>query len=205
MSLTVLTAANSRRLTTQEAVYQDTRDVRVLEQPTLMEQLIDQASAAIERYCWRIFAQQRYLEVIPGIPSAFVPLRYATIVSVASVLIDTTAVTDYRIEDADAGLLFRRWGWGSPYIDVTAEYIAGWILPEQTSTPAPSGPLLPADVERAAIESVKVWFKELNPSDRIEARQIGDQRIDYGVQARRQAIPVLAEDLLAGWRRVALR
>ena len=198
MSLTVLTAATSRRLTTADALYADTGSVHYLEEPTLTNALIDQASAAIEAWCGRIFAQQRYVEVVGQFPDACLPLRQYPIVAVESLLAGVTSVTDYRIEDAENGMLYRRYGWGRQWApdDLTITYIAGYRLPEQTSPPAPSGPTLPKDIERACIEAVKVWFTERQPEGRIQSRTLGDQRIEYGIQAGRTALPVLSQMLL---------
>ena len=64
------------------------------------------------RECQTIFAQQAYREV-QGMtysgPHLF--LRYGPIVSVSSVGHGTTLYTDYRVESAEAGMLYRREGW----------------------------------------------------------------------------------------------
>lgn len=204
MALTVLTPASTRWLTTAQALYQDTGNVHFLEEPSLTAALIAAASAAIESYCGRIFAQQQYLEVLGQRPDQYFLLSQRPIVTLDSLMVGETEIDDYRLDDAEAGILFRRNGWGRlsglDTIDVT--YVAGYLLPEQTSPPAPTGPALPHDVERAAIESVKVWFHERLPESRVVSRTLGDQRIDYGVQAGRTALPVLTQDLLAPYRRL---
>jgi hypothetical protein len=207
MSVTVLTAATSYRLTTLEAVM---AEITLADQVLFAESLIDQASAAVARECMKlggIVAQQAYREV-QGITyrGPYLFLRYRPLVSASSVGYGSTVITDYRIESAESGMLYRHDGWGCwPGCgdEWTVDYIAGYVLPEQLTPPAPTGPTLreqAADLERATIETIKVWFHERMVETRIEARTLGDQRIDYGVQARHTGIPALAKDLLRHWR-----
>lgn len=209
MALTVLTAATSRRLTTAEALYDDTGDVFYLEEPTKANALIDQASAAIEGYLGRILAQQRYLLITGQRPEVCLPLHEKTrpIVTVDGIEAGDTTVTDYRIENAEAGLLYRRDGWGRyrGLDDLEVTYVAGYILPEQTTPPGPSGLVLPADIEHATIETAKVWRHERLPESRVVSRTLGDQRIEYAVQAGRRAIPVLAQHMLSTYKPWVMR
>jgi hypothetical protein len=178
----------------------------------LFERLIVQASSAVERYCGRIFAQQKYREILlmPPLPDRIILLSRWPIVSVTSLLLGTTAVTDYRIEVAESGLLYLTGdGWWDleSSSEWTAEYVAGYILPTQTTPPAPTGDALPGDVERATIEVCKVWFHERQPSARVQARHMMDQSITYAVSASRDGLPVLAQQLLqrGNWKRLVLR
>jgi hypothetical protein len=208
MSVTVLTPATSYRLTTLEAVK---AEITLADQVTFAEDLIDQASSAVARECGTIFAQQAYREMQgETYQTRHLFLRYGPIVSVSSVSHGSTVITDYRVHSAEAGMLYRRkgwWLWPGSEEDWTVDYIAGYILPEQLTPPDPTGPTLridAPDLERATIETIKVWFHERMVETRIEARTLGDQRIDYGVQARHTGIPALAKDLLKNWRRTVL-
>ena len=208
MSVTVLIPANTYRLTTLQAVM---AEITLADQILFAESLIDQASAAVARECDTIFAQQAYRELHEGIyRTRHLFLRYAPIVSVSSVSHGSTVVTDYRVESAEGGMLYRRDGWGlwpSAEEDWTIDYIAGYVLPEQLTPPASSGPTLrihAPDIERATIETTKIWFHERMVGARIESRSLGDQRIDYGVQSRHTGIPVLAKDLLKNWKRTVI-
>lgn len=205
MAITVLTASNTQRLTTLAAVL---AEITLDEHLLFAESLIDQASAAVARYCDTIFAQQEYREIQTGeYRTTALFLRYAPLVSVDPVTAGTTEIEDYRIQSAEGGWLYRREGWylgWSTEEEWTVDYIAGYILPEQVTPPEPTGPTLPDDIERATIESVKVWFHERMVAERIEARTLGDQRIDYGVQARHTGLPTLAKDLLEPWHRLRL-
>jgi hypothetical protein len=207
MAVTVLTPSNTFRLTTLDAVL---AEVPMADQLLFTESLIDQASASIAQYCGTILAQQKYREIQGGwYPTTMFFLRYWPLVSVTSVMHGTTAETDYRIESAASGMLYRRTGWGLRWCsdeDWTVEYIAGYRLPEQLNPPAPTGPELPNDLERACIECIKIWFHERLVGSRVESKTFGltGDRIDYGVQASKRGIPALAKDLLAPWRRVAV-
>jgi hypothetical protein len=205
MALTVITAASTRRLTTLEAVEAELGMDAASEGSEVLDRMIGQASSAIERACGRIFAQQRYQEILLPVDGPWLFLAMTPIVSVSSLVLDGTAVTDYRVEQAEAGFLYRALGWDAwSTSEYTVQYVAGFIVPEQTNAPVPTGDLLPADVERAALEAVKVWYHERLPSDRIQSRTIGDQRIEYAISAGRQALPVLCQDLIAPWRRMAI-
>ena len=212
MSVTVLTPATPApaafRLTTMEVVM---KEITLEDNLLFAESLLDQASAAIARECHTIFAQQAYREVQPtNYDTQRLLLRYRPLVSVSSVSHGGTVITDYRIDSADGAILYRHGGWFiSPWAteDWTVDYIAGFIGPEQLTPPDPTGPTLrndAADLERAAIECIKVWFNERIVSDRIQSRTLGDQRIDYGIQALSRGIPALSKDLLRNWRRVVL-
>ena len=212
MSVTVLTPATPApaafRLTTLEAVM---AEITLEDNIQFAESLLDQASAAIARECHTIFAQQAYREVQPtNYDTQRLLLRYRPLVSVSSVSHGGTVITDYRIDSADGAILYRYGGWYiSPWAaeDWTVDYIAGFIGPEQLTPPDPTGPTLrndAADLERACIETIKVWFHERLVETRIEARTLGEQRIDYGVQARTVGMPALAKDLLKNWRRAVL-
>jgi hypothetical protein len=210
MSVTVLTPASSYRLTTLEAVM---AEITLADQVSFAESLIDQASAAVARECGTVFAQQAYREVQESrycSPHLF--LHRWPLVSVSSVSHGSTMMTDYRIWSAETGVLYRTngwWAWAGYGLETewTVEYIAGYVLPEQLTPLDPTGPTLrdhASDLERATIETIKVWFHERMVETRIEARTLGDQRIDYGVQARHTGIPALAKDLLKHWKRMVI-
>lgn len=205
MSVTVLTAASTYRLTTISAVM---AEIPLADHVLFAESLIDQASAAVARYCGTIFAQQAYREVQTGVyATTALFLRYWPVVSVTPVSYGSTAITNYRIESAEAGVLYRREGWslwtGSDD-EWTVDYVAGYVLPSQVTPVAPLGPTLPDDLERATIETIKVWFHERLVGSRVESKTFGmtGDRIDYGIQASRRGLPALAKDLLCPWRRL---
>lgn len=210
MSLTVLTAATSRLLTTKDALGLQLGDAVVLAQVDLFDQLIAHASAAVERECGLVLAQQRYREILLRQRDPMLLLKRRPIVEVDSVTLDGTAYTDYRIEQPGAGILYRRDGWwGLGWLaEWTVTYVAGFILPSQVAAtaPEPTGERLPADIEQAVIETIKVWQHELVPSERVAAKTFGltGDRIDYRLSATRESLPPLARHLVAPWRSAVL-
>lgn len=207
MAATVVTAADSRRLVSLSTLDEVLGSGAVQGSLALFERLIDQASAAVERYCRRIFAQQRYAEIIPAVKDEWLWLTHAPVVSVTSVVHGAETATGYRVELPAAGGLFRQDGWALYATDPewTVTYVAGYILPEQTNAMVPSGEVLPADIEAAVLEAIKVWHHERFPGDRVQSRDFGDQRVSYFIQAGRGALPVLAQELLKPWRRLVVR
>jgi hypothetical protein len=208
MSVTILTPSNTQRLTTLAAVM---AEITMDDQLIFAESLIDQASAAVARECGTIFAQQAYREVQLGeYLTRYLFLRYGPMVAVSNVSAGATVMTDYRLAGGSPPMLYRGNGWYLPQWserEWTVDYIAGYILPEQLNPPEPTGPTLRAqasDLERATLETIKVWFHERLMETRIQSRSLGDQRIDYGVQALRTGIPALAKDLLKPWKCMVL-
>lgn len=155
MSLTVTTPASNLRLTTVCNLKADLGET-VTTNDSLYDSMILRASAAINAYCHRVFARQTYTEILPGRGHVTLRLAEAPVAGVTSVVWDSTPVTDYTVDDAAAGILYRRYGWpwtvqfdpglsqwavGYPYQGVpipgseerlfTIVYTAGYLLPSQ--------------------------------------------------------------------------
>lgn len=208
MAITTVTAASTRWLTTIEALEDELGAEEVQAHLTHYERLIARASSAIERYCGRIFAQQRYQELIFSTKDDRIFLSQAPVVSIGSIVHGADTLTGYRVEYAESGVLYRRDGWHLYATDPewTVTYVAGYILPGQTNAMELTGPALPSDVEAAVLESIKVWDHEANPDERITSKTLGltGDRINYAVSATRGALPPLAKSLLMSWKRMVL-
>jgi hypothetical protein len=208
----VITPADTFRLTTLQAVM---AEIHMGSELIFVESLIDQGSDAVADHLDTILAQQRYRETaVTHFEGPWLYVRYRPIVAVETVLSSGTAVTDYRI-DAANGRLYRAAGWShglwssaAPWyagaIDVAITYVAGYILPQQMVPPEPTGPLLPERYERATIEAIKVWHNDQYVDQRVQSRTLGDQRIEYSVQAAQRALPRLSQDLLGRSQRWAV-
>ena len=220
MALTVVTAATARDLTTVSAVKLDLDNTEEKDDKLIAE-MIRRASAAIDTYLSpRELRRQTYSETVSGSGDLHLRLSQYPIVSVASVALDGSPVVDYSIEDAAAGILFRRLGWndttlvgwnltGTPlpqgqdprYVVV---YTAGFLIPSVKSDDVnDQGPRLPSDLERACIELVKEWMA---PASRkgggstITSKKVGDLTITYGDKGQTSELPSQVRMMLDPWR-----
>lgn len=161
--------------------------------------LIRWASAAINRHCRRTFARQKYLQTLAGSGSQTLMLARGPVevdsnrrILVLS-LNGTGDVTDYRVEDAVAGFLWRANGWPSSgaYVGrygrrwsrvsqdletITAEYWAGYQMPGET--PVTGAYELPADVERAALLTVQHWHRGMGRDPGLQSSSTTETRVD---------------------------
>lgn len=129
-----------------------------------IEQQINAVTDRFERYCTRRFQKSTHTEVIPGNGRWLLPLRNYPILSVDSVQIDGSAITDYDLTDkAINGLLYRLTTWpaslarhpdltGDPDVNsakpnIRVVYEAGYELTGGNRT-------LPYDLEQACIDLV---------------------------------------------------
>jgi hypothetical protein len=158
VGLSVATRATVTRLTTKERVKLELTSISGSGSDSILDALIDAAGGAIHSFCNRRkapFYRQVYSETLAGYGNTTLMLAATPVVSVASVLQDTDVITDYTIEDADAGLLNRRYGFmssaqlypglsgrqtfpsfGAPIPNseeprLTVAYTAGYLLPSQ--------------------------------------------------------------------------
>lgn len=184
----------------------------------LLTALVDEASETISSYTDQVFSQQVYRETLPGMGSTTLMLNRTPVASVASVLYQAFPITDYTIDDKDAGILYRQnlWdyttqvGWvlggavmpGALATDsvggFTVDYTAGWITPSQTSPPISSGPTLPLDLTKACIELVKFWYLRRRIDPDVAERRIDAVLLRYreGMDSQPPRIPRTVEWLL---------
>lgn len=216
MSITVVTPAAAARLTSLARVKaelgltDDTDDA-------VLEPMIDRASSAISRETRRTFGVETVTETIDGSGSRLLGLTRTPIVSVSAVTEDGTTITDYSVEDAEAGALYRPVGWGrsggmrmwgteayaSGYIlpgyqdqRYSVTYQAGYTLPEQSS------PTLPGAVEQACLETVKAWYFARDSDPAASSVQVGQLRVSYRDQNQSApigAVPAAALGLLRNY------
>lgn len=300
MSITVLQRGASARLTTPARVRVELTGIPTSDD-AFLDRLCASASAAIHSYCNRAaapFYRQSYTEVIGAYGDTHLMLRATPLVVVTAVLQDGSVLTDYSIEDALAGLLYRQnqffWSaqrnaglsgrqtfpmFGSPIplseeLRFSVSYIGGWLVPDQdlasrdtvsvaasdhsfndsaagfpallqagdvvvnsafnsalnnggftvTGTPTRSkftvaeavvdesaGALanltfsnLPADLEQAAIQTVKAWYLDREKAPHSRRERVGDYDLEYtdpvGITT---ALPVTAVGFLRSYMRMA--
>lgn len=165
---TVTAAATSFNLTTLANVKADI-ELRGTEKDPLINRIIPKASAAIAKWCNRVFARQTYQEVwrpptlssgatrvVDGIKPLTV-LRWP-LVSVTSIVEDGTllvAGTDYEL-DLEHDAIYRLDGEDNPVSWPSAKrtivYVAGYILP--ANGVAAASVTIPADLEDAAVRLI---------------------------------------------------
>lgn len=187
---------------------------------TELQDIITEVSQTVVDRCGRVFAQETVTETLQGTNDLRLVLARTPVMAIASVAISGQVLlsTDYFLENADAGILYRTIGWmafrssvapisldvlagtGEPNIVVT--YTGGFILPTfdaiDTATPL-IGPRLPGSVSRAALELAKVQWQT-----RARDRGLASERIGDYSYTRRTAADVLADldAVLAPWMRV---
>lgn len=168
---------NSRLTVTQAAATRDLADLSAIKaelnvtgngDDAFLGQLISEASAAIETYCGRVFALQEYSEEF-RLPTrdATLVLRQWPVTAVDSIDengTDLTDETDFET-DGESGRITRLAGsvpgkWPAR-VKVTVQYTAGYLLPGDSP-----GDDLPADIERACTELVKMRYfgRERDPN-----------------------------------------
>jgi hypothetical protein len=197
VSLQVLTAASSTNLTTVSRVKVEL-GVTTGEKDAWISQAIPAASKLIEGEANNFWAYQQYLETIPGSGSARLVLARTPVIGTPTIVIDNGTVADFTVEDADAGILYRRQGWTQevsywpntikrdPNIDdvhpsIYVTYYAGFNLPS-FSDPEDGIAYLPANIERACILTVKAWYLRRQRDPDVSWKQVGDFAIGYRKQ-----------------------
>ena len=138
MAVTVVTPASTTLLTTVGRV-QAELGLTAGEDTDLLAGMIERASSAIARECRRVFGRETVTETLDGSGSRLLALSRTPIVSVASVTEDGVALaaTEYAVEDAEAGALYRQDGWGRAggyRMWGTEAFSSGYILPGSAST-----------------------------------------------------------------------
>jgi len=115
----------------------------------LLTALIDEATDAIETFCGRSFARAVVTESIPGTGRTRLMVSRTPVVAVSSIVRDTSTVSssEYSIENANAGFIYREDGWyytvteqsadlvervmpSLPILDYDVTYTGGYLLPE---------------------------------------------------------------------------
>ncbi len=162
-----------------------------LTKDSLLESLVNAVSERIEKYCSRHFEKATYTEYHRGHERQRLLLNQYPIVSVTSVELNGSvlASTEYEIEDADAGILFRETGWpwkgynvglvGEPGVstrNIKVVYVAGYVLPKDATADNPR--TLPYDLEQACISFVAHLYGGKEGAGKVSEQQ-GAVRTDY--------------------------
>jgi hypothetical protein len=215
VALTITTTSTGEGLTTLSAL-KDLLGVVGSSEETLLTALIVRASAACDRYCQRMFLRQTYTETVSGIGGPYLQLAVTPLRSITSVMQSGVALSDYSIEDPEAGWLYRergwdevpRWGWdltghvepGGELPTYTVVYQAGYLLAGSASS---EGRTLPGDLEQAALETAQAWYLARGRDPELAAKKIGELALTYrpATDIGEWSVPLRARGLLAPYRR----
>lgn len=213
MSVTVLTPATSKRLTTEGNVRLDLGLSETSPTKAQIERFIDQASARAASYCRRQFGREIVRERFESScrfadDELGLLLDRAPVVRILGVTADSVALaadayeTDgRRLYLLDEGMRRRRW-YGRTII---VDYEAGWLLPgEARGDPPTTAPDLPADVEGAVIKLVGAAISASGRDAMIKSEDVdGIGSTSWYVQGATAALPhPEAEAALADYRRL---
>jgi hypothetical protein len=189
-----------------------------------LRRYINSASDFLARECGRVFEREDgIVELSRGYGSTSLRLRHAPIISIESIANDAGDITDYTIEDAGTGFLFRRAGWifsglasgyaerpsiGSESPNLTITYTGGFITPKQVddktflddADPPVSLPrTLPSDLEDACIQLVVSRYRTRGKDVRERSRAYEASGVTFGGEP----IPPEIESLINHYRLLA--
>jgi hypothetical protein len=193
-----------------------------------LPRLIAAASAAIRAHLGRpqLHYSAAYVEKVAGFGGPRLVLGLTPVGAIASIVLgdgSTVTASEYTLEDAQAGLVYRTgcWPWtglvrpgllysdpamGTEKAEITVTYAGGWVTPAQAGSNGWTGPAqsLPADIEEAAVQTVVGLYRRggLDPS--IASEGLGDYSVSYRAEdpSLGSALPARALQLLAPYRRL---
>lgn len=225
--LTVCTSSTSEALIDKDLV-KDLLGIAGSTDDDLLDTLINSASMTVETFVGRPLRAQVYQETVPAYGTRHLMLARTPIRAMFR-LFDSTATgeatqycsTDYRIEDADAGMLSRDagFGWTAPVLfqfteqrqvgqetrPYLAEYAAGYQALETTSTEfgvTSTGVDLPGDIRLAVAETVKAWWLARRSDPAIASAKIGSLEVNLRSEMGTYGLPKTAIELLRPRRRL---
>lgn len=193
--LEVLDAASSTDLTTIPALVAEVGTLTPAQQDWI-SLAIESASALIEQEANQRFAQQQFKETIEGSGSSTLMLARTPIIGTPTIItVDNEVIVDFVVEEADAGILYRRQGWTNeisymrsisrdplPYEQhprFVVTYVAGYYLPSFTDDIVDGEVALPANIEQACVLTIKAWWHKKNRDSSVSWKQVGDLALGY--------------------------
>ena len=197
--LEVLVAASSTDLTTIPTLVAEVGTLTPTQQDWI-GLAIESASALIEQEANQHFAQQQFRETLEGSGSSTLMLDRTPIIGTPTIItVDNEVIADFVVEDADAGVLYRRQGWtaeisynrGISYDPLPYEshprfvvtYVAGYHLPSFTDEIEDGAVALPANIEKACVLTIKAWWHYKNRDSSVSWKQVGDLALGYRGEA----------------------
>ncbi|GEP05556.1 hypothetical protein MOX02_35940 [Methylobacterium oxalidis] len=214
MSVSIITPATAKRLTTPANVRGDLGLAATAPPEAQLNRWIDQASARVASYCRRQFGRETVRERIALCLSsaanggADLLLDRWPVVRILGVTADSVTLSPgtYETDGRSVFLLQdgQQKGWSGRIAVV--DYEAGWLLPSESrgDPPITTAPDLPADVEAAVIKLVGAAISANGRDALIKSEDVvGVGSTSWYVQGVTAALPhPEAEAALAGYRRL---
>lgn len=213
MSLSVVVAAAETKLV-QLATVKTELDIAGAGDDTRLTALIDAVSSRIVAYCGREFKRETVDEWLPGRGRTYLYLSRTPVVSIEYILEDGIAITDWKIEDAVQGAIWRRDGWEwdvntrgaliqhpmpgeEDREHYKVRYVGGYLLPGEANR------TLPLDVEEAALREVVRMWERRERSEDVSSERMGDTTVTYRDEwDTTYELGRNAMDLLSGYERL---
>lgn len=196
-----------------------------------LPRLIGVASDAVRQYINRrqVHYQAAFTEKVASRRRPRLVLELTPVIQVASVTLEDGTMVDpseYELEDAELGFLWRGTGWpwtgllqggllqvdrmaGSERPAITVVYEGGWVTPGQVAGTSWAGPArsLPYDLEEAVVQTVVALYRKGGQDLTVASESLGDYAVSYrnpnalaGV-GQAGVIPDSAARILDGYRR----
>lgn len=218
MNVVIATAADSKLWTTAAFIMDELEladsDIDEDRIARMLQRATDRCLTFIH---WGDIAFQRYTERFRGADDTIAQLSRTPVVKVESVEKRSTddviaavagaAITDFVLDDAEAGHLYRRATWsraargasqlgislsetfdpmsGADEPNYEVDYWAGYKMPNQTS-PADTGgglpiapTVLPSDFEESALDIVRERWLARKRSGDVEVKDVENTRLEY--------------------------
>lgn len=203
---TVTVAAATRRLATEAALRVELGSPA---EPLAarVDDVLDQASAAVESFCGRSLARETVSEVFrqdawSGIDALHLSRR--PIVSMTSITEDGTALDAADREfDPESGMVYRlssdeRICWTARKITIV--YVAGYLMPDETGT------TLPYAITRATLMTAAAMFHAIGRDPALRSESVDGVAAASYLDPRAAALglPPAAADLLMPFRDVRI-
>lgn len=160
------------------------------------ERYINAASAMVAGHCSRTF--ERSASIVESVRGRGGPVLYVgrPIRNITSITLYGSAITDYVVEDADAGRIFRAIGWpstaaasdtimGEPELGtedpskIVVTYDGGYVTPAQESLPSLPR-TLPFDLEDACVELAVARFRGRGQTKRAASEGYEAKSLTFG-------------------------
>lgn len=209
MSVTVITPAEAKRLTTVENVRSDL-GLKSDDPPSaVIERFIDQASARAASFCRRRFGREAVRERIKLHGAATSPdggllLSCEPVGAITSLSLDGVVLLPGAYEAGERFVHFLSDGerrcWRGRLVVI--EYEAGWLLPDEDRGSS-TAPDLPADIEHAVIQLVGASLSAVGRDMMLKSENVdGVLSQSWYVQGAAAALPhPEAEAILSQYRR----